>query len=431
MNAVVVYSPQAERLHRLQDELTGHGLRVLAATDQADDVVRMVVRHAPDGVILASAQPGDALFALVDTLRSHAGLPLVVWVQTSTEADIERAVVAGVQVYVVDDLPPRRWPVLLQLAGARWRHEQGTRQSLDELARRLDERKAVERAKGILMQARQLSDDAAFEVLRTVSMHANQRLGRVSEQIIQSARFAEAVNRAGQLRMLSQRMVKLYLLQLAGVQVARSQAILTESVQRADDNLQLLSRKLSPPATAEDLAPVLQIWGRLRSLLLEAPRAERIDELNTQAEGLLHGADQLTEALKARGAVASLQVLNIAGRQRMLSQRFAKYTLLQLLGAPGPQWNAAALQHEARDSFQAHLAYLRTAPLLTPEIREGLDQADLAWRQMLSGVSSSQGRSGALLKERIDRLATASESLLDVFERLTVAYERSLDMLLG
>ena len=80
------------------------------------------------------------------------------------------------------------------------------------MSHRFAERKLVDRAKGILMRARQVSEDEAFRVLRAASMHSNQRVGQVSQHVIDAARFAEAVNRAGQLRMLSQRLVKLYAL---------------------------------------------------------------------------------------------------------------------------------------------------------------------------------------------------------------------------
>ena len=58
------------------------------------------------------------------------------------------------------------------------------------------------------MRARQVSEDEAFAVLRAASMHSNQRVGQVSQQVIAAAHYADAVNRAGKLRMLSQRLVK-------------------------------------------------------------------------------------------------------------------------------------------------------------------------------------------------------------------------------
>ena len=64
------------------------------------------------------------------------------------------------------------------------------------------------------MRAREVTEAEAFAVLRTASMHSNQRVGQVSRQVIAAAHYADAVNRAGKLRMLSQRLVKLYALRL-------------------------------------------------------------------------------------------------------------------------------------------------------------------------------------------------------------------------
>src|SRR6185369_6331900 len=110
---------------------------------------------------------------------------------------------------------PNRLRALVHLALARFAHERQLRDALADVTSRFEERKLVDRAKGILMRARQVSEDEAFKVLRMASMHSNQRVGQVSQQVIAAAGIAESVNRAGQLRMLSQRVVKLYALRVA------------------------------------------------------------------------------------------------------------------------------------------------------------------------------------------------------------------------
>ena len=82
----------------------------------------------------------------------------------------------------------------------------------------------------INLGAQSLSDDDAFRTLRSAAMSSNQRMGQLSQHIIQSAHFAEVVNRSGQLRMLSQRLVKLHLLQAAQVQAPHHATLLQESV---------------------------------------------------------------------------------------------------------------------------------------------------------------------------------------------------------
>ena len=121
---------------------------------------------------------------------------------------------------------PQRLRPLVHLAQARQAREQELRGALAELSDRFEERKLVDKAKGILMRARQLSEEEAFGLLRTASMHGNQRVGQVSRQVIDTAEVAEAINRAGQLRMLSQRLVKLSALACTKSEAAAAQTLL-------------------------------------------------------------------------------------------------------------------------------------------------------------------------------------------------------------
>jgi two-component system, response regulator PdtaR len=123
-----------------------------------------------------------------------------------------------------------------------------------------------------------------------------------------------------------------------------------------------------------------------------------------------------------------LQMLNLAGRQRMLSQRFAKYALLRAMGGAAASQRSEAGMTESQAAFEKALQYLNEIPLSSKEIRASLDKAAVGWAQMCSGVSGiSKGKD----PKRLEGLATASEDLLDVFEQLSVQYERSMQMLVG
>ena len=243
MTSALVFLEGSASPQPLVNDLEACGVQVLAVLDAGSKLVQGVVRHAPDLVIGEVPQSGDALFETTQTLASVAPCPVIVFTHDGDAAHIERAVASGVHAWVVNGYGAQRLRPLMQLAQARFKREQALLEELRDVSTRFEERKAVERAKGILMSARQVSDDAAFEILRTASMHSNQRLGQVAQHIIQSAHFAEGVNRAGQLRMLSQRLVKHWLLRLAGVQAARHLTLQTESAQRIDANLALFRAK--------------------------------------------------------------------------------------------------------------------------------------------------------------------------------------------
>lgn len=418
-------------LHGTQDslawvsDLEAAGIQVLAVVHERNKLVQDVVRHAPEVVICDDAQPGEALFKLTQAIAEVSPRPVLVFTRDSKAEHILRAIDSGIHAYVVNGYAASRLRSLVQLAQARFQRDQAQRDELLDVSRRFEERKTVERAKGILMHARQMSDDDAFQILRTASMHTNQRLGQVSQHIIQSAHFAESVNRAGQLRMLSQRLVKLYLLQLAGVQVAQQKERLADSLQRIDGNLALLEKNISKPLFGDVLGQLMRTWLRLKHSLQGAPRAEQLTAVDEIAETLLQEAERLTGGLERAGSVAPLHVLNRAGRQRMLSQRFAKYALLSVLGDATARQRCEVGMAGVSAEFEQGLSYLNGLPLTTQDIRHALDAAAAGWQQMLAGARDARRPAGQ------ERLANASEALLDVFDQLSAYYEHSMQMLLG
>ncbi|MDP1953909.1 MAG: type IV pili methyl-accepting chemotaxis transducer N-terminal domain-containing protein [Polaromonas sp.] len=409
--------------HALAADLEAVGIEVLGTLQGCSKLVQEVLRQSPDVVICDDPVPGEEIFKALGLVGETSPRPLIVF---STDADagrIARAVQAGVHAYVVNGYARQRLRPLIHLAQARFSREQALREEMRDVASRLEERKVVDRAKGILMRAREVSDDDAFKMLRTASMHSNQRLGQVSEHIIHSARFAEDVNRSGQLRMLSQRLVKLALLQLGGTLPAQVPVWLKDSVMRIDANLAALGKNLSQPTFGDLLAQIQRTWSQLKPMLQGATAAGPMSQLDALAGQLLQQAESLTGSLESAGAMPPLQVLNLAGRQRMLSQRFAKYALVGMLGARAGMAPDAQGLAQTRIAFDEALGYLNTIPLSSKEIRALLDTAAVSWAQMLAGTAPGAAD--------LERVATASEDLLDVFDKLSVHYGRSMQMLVG
>lgn len=413
--------------HPLAADLEAVGIQVLGTVRGCSKLVQEVLRQQPDLVICDSPVPAEELFKALQIVGDTSPRPLMLFTTDADAGRIARATEAGIHVYVVNGYSPQRLRPLVHLAQARFTREQALREELRDIASRLEERKVVDRAKGILMRAREVSDDDAFKMLRTASMHSNQRLGQVSQHIIHSARFAEDVNRSGQLRMLSQRLVKLALLQLAGVQREQVRERLKDSVARIDANLAALGKNLSQPTFGDLLAQVQRTWSQLKPLLQGAPEPGHMVQLDALAGQLLQEAERLTSSLESAGAMPPLQVLNLAGRQRMLSQRYAKHALAGMLGARAGITPDAQGLAETRAAFEEALAYLNTIPLSSKDIRTLLEAAAVSWAQMLA--ASAPG--GRAKPPDLERVATASEDLLDTFDKLSLHYGHSMQMLVG
>lgn len=327
----------------------------------------------------------------------------------------------------------------LALDATRWQAQQQQQQQLAHLRTQMDERKWVDRAKGLLMTARGMGEDEAFRLLRSSAMHANLRMGEVSRSVVEAAQWAEAINRAGQLRMLSQRLVKLAAQRLAGVDARRARTLQHQATQRAQENLAHLASlaalpllSTAPATLPQCLADTQHAWDALRTALEARQQTPALllgcDAL---AATLLHHADALTDALEAHGQRRALHIVNLCGRQRMRAQRLAKTALLQDLAGTTSPVPAPISAHTAPDlvqqldEFETALLELERAPLSSPDTRALLAQARDEWLRLLRGLragSSDEGRAA---------LAGSADALLELFEQLTAAYEHSLQVIMA
>lgn len=428
---LLIAAPELPQAEALAMALREAGLAV-AGVCECRNLVRDVVRLAPEAVIVRTEALGADTLPALQLLAETAARPVLLLGPSRLPDDTQALLAAGVRAWLPDQpVLPAPAVVADALRLARQGFAQGLQlqQALEAANTRLDERKWVDRAKGVLMQHQQLSEDQAFAVLRTASMHANLRLGEVSRGLIEAAQAAEAVNRAGQLRMLSQRLVKALALRALDVERHRADEWLADSVQRVRAALDALAAVALPATAGERLRAVQAAWSPLELLTLGPDTAGHLAGIDMLAERLLDAADALTAALDHASARPHLHVVNVCGRQRMLSQRLAKQALLasQLSGAQGDAQAAAAVQ--AMQSFEQALAWLEQAPLSTAEIRAVQARARGQWQRMLDAVR--RAAAGVEPHEAARQLARESEALLASFDELTALYQHSMQGLLA
>lgn len=408
------------------EDLAALGVRVVARCAPAQ-LVAEAVRSAADVVLAWEPYPADVLLPALATLQQQAPRPVLLFTDDADAGTLAAALDSGVHAYVVQGYAPARLRPLLQLAQARFAREAAQRSAHAELSDRFEERKLVERAKGILMRSQQISEDEAFRQLRQASMLGHQRVGQVSRRVIDTARDTDAIDRAGRLRMLSQRLVALYALRCDARGTAAAEAAAArqhEAEQRVAELIAGLGQALSRPTYGDLLEAVERAWAALRSALQPLPRAEQLPALDRAADDLLAAADALTTSLEAVSPVRSLTVVNRAGRQRMLSQRLAKQALLGSLCEGAPAQAAVAEAARSLQAFEEALQRLQQAPLSSPEIRAGLEAAQHEWQALRSALAAP-GDAGAR-----ERLAAAAERLLERFEQLTRLYVHAAQALL-
>lgn len=386
------------------------------------NLVHALTDLAPDGVLMQIDTVDDALLDDLSAWVGSAPCALAVFAERSDPVHTQRAVTIGVHAWVVGEGATHRLAAVMQVAHARWLRECAWRAQLDDARRELDERKWIERAKSVLMSARDIDEGEAYRMLRSAAMRRQTRMGQVSRSVIDASNWAEAVNRAGQLRMLSQRLVRLAAQRLIKVGVRRALELQEASLQRARDNVARLEQLVPGALRQPALEQTRLAWQALEHALESRLSADAVTRADACAETLLQAAERLTHALEFASGRRALHVVNLSGRQRMLAQRVAKEAMLAAVtgGLAKPEPLSAALRE-----FEAALAVLQTAPLSSTEIHHDLQCARDEWGRLLrSGRADDDATALA-------DCAAASDVLVQIFDRLTEQYQTSLEALVG
>ena len=110
--------------------------------------------------------------------------PIVMFTDDANSDTIQAAIKAGVTAYIVAGMQPERLKPILEVAQARFEADRALREELKTAQGRLAERKIIERAKGIVMQQKQISEDDAFRLMRKLAMDRNLTLLEVAQQLL-------------------------------------------------------------------------------------------------------------------------------------------------------------------------------------------------------------------------------------------------------
>lgn len=178
---------QAERSRLLRIGLLEAGYN-LVATLPADPFLneRLAQLQADLVIVDAESDARDALEHVVMATRD-ARRPIVMFTSDEDTAHVHEAVAAGVTAYIVDGLAPERIHPILTVALARFRHQEALLAELDNARGELQDRKVIDRAKGLLMQRQGLSESEAYARLRKAAMDKGIKLSDIAQQMLDMA----------------------------------------------------------------------------------------------------------------------------------------------------------------------------------------------------------------------------------------------------
>ena len=176
-----------ERSRQLRIGLLENGYNIVAVLPADTFLHERLAQLQPDMIIIdAESEARDSLEHVVMATRDERR-PIVLFTNDNDTSNVRAAVAAGVSAYIVAGLSPERIRPILDVAMARFEHEQGLRQELAIAKTELQDRKVIDRAKGLLMQRQGLSEKVAYDKLRKAAMDKGLRLGEVAQRMLDAA----------------------------------------------------------------------------------------------------------------------------------------------------------------------------------------------------------------------------------------------------
>lgn len=233
------------------------------------------------------------------------------------------------------------------------------------------------------------------------------------------ADIGEAINKAGRMRMLSQRMAKAYCQIGLDILTPRSEKILDASRQLFESHLAELTAFSPTTDIRESYGEIEKLWKDYKALLAGKPNLENARRIALINEDVLRMAHLATTQLELHSASSVGRLINIAGRQRMLSQRMAKFYQFRQWGITSASMEMEA--QVARREFVSALAALEKAPENNAAVKKELELARVQWL-FFEEALNQRDTAGKDKLTYATNVATTSERLLEVMDRTTGLY---------
>lgn len=184
MLKILLVNDTRKQVGRLREALTDAGFDVVDEVANALLIPRMVASLQPDLVMIDTESPSRDVLEQVVMVSQNEPRPIVMVSDDGQPAAIRAAIKAGVSAYVVEGIDVATLESVLMVAQARFEADQALKEQVKVAESKLNERKTVERAKGMLMQLRGLTEADAYNAMRKMAMDRNIRIVDVAEKLL-------------------------------------------------------------------------------------------------------------------------------------------------------------------------------------------------------------------------------------------------------
>jgi len=185
--SILIAGDNEQKLTLIELGLCAGGYENLSISIGIAGLAAMIERVQPQVIIVQLDHSTDLLQQGVFQLCRAVSKPTIVFVDKTDEASTDMAIEAGVAAYIVDGLKKERIKPILQMAVSRFDNRSGMMQELETVRTELEDRKAIDRAKGFLMQSKGMSEEQAYGLMRKTAMDQNLKVRDIANNLILAA----------------------------------------------------------------------------------------------------------------------------------------------------------------------------------------------------------------------------------------------------
>jgi response regulator NasT len=184
---IVIVDKNPIRAAILEDGLREAGHVQVVWIDETSHLLQRIYSIDPDVILIDLENPSRDVLEQMFQMSRVVKRPIAMFVDQSDRASIEAAVDAGVSAYIVGGLRKERVQNILDLCISRFNAFSRLESELEKTRSALEERKVIDRAKGILMKAKNLPEETAYALLRKTAMNENKKIAEVAQSVITAA----------------------------------------------------------------------------------------------------------------------------------------------------------------------------------------------------------------------------------------------------
>ena len=175
----------------LEEILLDNKIKAISLSLHSLDVTHIADTIKPNVILLNTSEPTETALRSISDINKLYAVPIILFSDDTDSKVVNKVIKAGVSAYIVNGLESTRIKSIIDIAIARFAEQKRLKDELEKTKSKLEERKLIDRAKGILIKTRGLSEDEAYHMLRKLAMDSNISIGEMAKNVISMAQLLE------------------------------------------------------------------------------------------------------------------------------------------------------------------------------------------------------------------------------------------------